>query len=52
MDKNNALYKASGTPIISNEALAALTLFIATSKTEEVDAVKNLIISILNIGKE
>jgi len=52
MDKNNALYKASGTPIISNEALAALTLFIATSKTEEVDAVKNLIISILNIGKD
>jgi len=52
MDKNNALYKASGTPIISNEALAALTLFIATSKTEEVDSVKNLIISILNIGKD
>jgi prophage maintenance system killer protein len=51
MEKNNALYKASGTPIISNEALAALTLFIATSKTEEVDAVKNLIISILNIEK-
>jgi len=34
--------------IISNEALAALTLFIATSKTEEVDAVKRFIISILN----
>ncbi len=34
-----------------NEALAALTLFIATSKTEEVDAVKNLVISILNIEK-
>jgi prophage maintenance system killer protein len=51
MEKNNALYKASGIPIISNEALASLTLFIATSKTEEVDAVKNLIISILNIEK-
>ena len=51
MEKNNALFRAGGIPIISNEALAALTLFIATSKTEEVDAVKNLIISILNIEK-
>jgi prophage maintenance system killer protein len=48
MEKNNALFSANGTPIISNEALAALTLFVATSKTEEVDIVKNLIISILN----
>lgn len=52
MEKNNALYRADGTPIISNEALAALTLFIATSKTEEVDTVKNLIVSILNTDKE
>lgn len=51
MEKNNGLYFDDGTPIISNEALAALTLFIATSKTEEVDAVKNLIISILNPNK-
>ena len=51
MEKNNALYLADGTLIISNEALAALTLFIATSKTEEVDTVKNLIISILNPNK-
>jgi len=35
-----------------NEKRLALSLFIATSKTEEVDTVKNLIISILNIGKE
>jgi len=48
MEKNNALYRIDGTPIISNEALAALTLFIATSKTEEVDTVKSLIVSILN----
>ena len=52
MEKNNALFTDNGTPIISNEALAALTLFIATSKTEEVDTVKNLIISILNVEKE
>ncbi|MDD4921278.1 MAG: RhuM family protein [Bacteroidales bacterium] len=51
MEKNNALYFADGTPLISNEALAALTLFIATSKTEEVDIVKRLIISILNKNK-
>ena len=51
MEKNNVLFVADGTPIISNEALAALTLFIATSKTEEVDTVKNLIISILNVEK-
>lgn len=52
MEKNNALYRVGGIPIINNEALAALTLFIATSKTEEVDAVKNLVISILNIEKD
>lgn len=51
MELNNALYYTDGTPIISNEALAALTLFIATSKTEEADIVKRLVISILNKNK-
>jgi prophage maintenance system killer protein len=51
MEKNKALYFTDGTPIISNEALAALTLFIATSKTEEADIVKRLVISILNKNK-
>ncbi len=51
MEKNNALYDGDEIPIISNEALTALTLFIATSKTEEDEVVKNLIISILNIEK-
>lgn len=51
MEQNNALYYTDGTPIISNEALAALTLFIATSKTEEADIVKRLVISILNKNK-
>ncbi len=45
--KNNSLIK-NGKPIISNEALASLTLFIATSRAEESDIVKRLIISILN----
>jgi death-on-curing family protein len=48
LERNNALFRANGTPLISNEALAALTLFIATSKTEEADIVKHFIISILN----
>jgi prophage maintenance system killer protein len=48
MEKNNALYSADKGPVISNEALAALTLFIATSKTEEVNVVKDLIVCILN----
>ena len=48
MEKNNALYSADKTPVISNEALAALTLFIATSKTEEASVVKDLIVCILN----
>lgn len=48
LERNNALYRTNGAPLISNEALAALTLFIATSKTEEADIVKHFIISILN----
>ncbi|HLP05785.1 MAG TPA: virulence protein RhuM/Fic/DOC family protein [Paludibacter sp.] len=48
MQKNNALLKPDGKPIIDNATLAALTLFIATSKTEESDIVKQLVISVLN----
>jgi len=48
LEQNNALLKPDGTPIIDNNTLAALTLFIATSKTEEADIVKRLVISILN----
>ncbi len=48
LDKNKALINKNRETIISNEALASLTLFIATSKTEEVDIVKRFIISILN----
>jgi len=52
MQKNNALLKSDGTPIIDNTTLAALTLFIATSKTEEAEIVKQLTISILNRNKQ
>lgn len=51
LQKNNALYNDSGDPIISNEALASLTLFIATSKSEEAEVVKRLVISVLNQNK-
>jgi prophage maintenance system killer protein len=47
LDKNKALINNDKT-IISNEALASLTLFIATSKPDEADIVKRFIISILN----
>jgi prophage maintenance system killer protein len=52
LQKNNAIYNAAGSTIISNEALAALTLFIATSRTEEAEVVKRLVISILNQNKQ
>jgi prophage maintenance system killer protein len=52
LQKNKALYNDSGNTIISNEALASLTLFIATSRTEEAEVVKRLVISILNQNKQ
>ncbi len=51
MEQNKALLKPDGTPIIDNATLAAITLFIATSKPEEADIVKQLTISILNRNK-
>jgi prophage maintenance system killer protein len=48
LDKNKALMNAENESVISNEALASLTLFIATSKSEEADIVKRFVISILN----
>ncbi|MFA6716822.1 MAG: virulence protein RhuM/Fic/DOC family protein [Victivallaceae bacterium] len=47
LEQNNSLIN-NGKAIISNEALAALTLFIASSKAEEAEIVKRLTISILN----
>lgn len=48
--KNKLLFR-DNKPIISNEALAALTLFVATSQTQEMEIVVNLIVSILNRSK-
>ncbi|GMU87427.1 MAG: hypothetical protein AMXMBFR48_26680 [Ignavibacteriales bacterium] len=50
LEKNNLLYTIDQSPVISNDALAAITLFVATSKTEEMDSVKKMVISILNRG--
>ena len=52
LENNNALSTLNGSTIISNEALASITLFAAASKPEEMDVVKNLIVSILNRNKE
>lgn len=46
--KNGLLYNLDGKQVISNDALAALTLFIATSKPEEMNIVKKFVISVLN----
>ncbi len=51
LEQNNSLIN-NGKPIISNEALASLTLFIATSKSNEAEIVKRVVISILNRNKE
>ena len=48
LEKNGILYNINGQPIISSEALASLTLFVASSKAEEIDTVKQLLISVLN----
>ncbi|MDQ1086702.1 MULTISPECIES: virulence protein RhuM/Fic/DOC family protein [unclassified Siphonobacter] len=48
LNENEMLYTKNGFTLISNEALASLTLFIASSKPEEMETVKKLIISVLN----
>ena len=49
LKKNNILYSADGRPFLSNDALASLTLFIAESKSDEMETVKQVTISILNM---
>ncbi len=48
LNKNGLLFTENNNPLLSSEALAALTLFVATSKPDEMKIVKRLIISILN----
>ncbi|WP_394333445.1 type II toxin-antitoxin system death-on-curing family toxin [Algoriphagus aquimarinus] len=48
LQSNDLLHNSQGISIISNDALASLTLFIASSKPDEMDTVKKLVISVLN----
>ncbi len=48
LEKNGLLYNSNQQPIISNEALASLTLFVAVSKADEMGTVKKLLVSVLN----
>ena len=48
LQQNNMLFNTLNQPIISNDTLASLTLFIASSKPEEMETVKRLVISVLN----
>ena len=52
LDKNNMLFGKNSTPVLSNNSLAALTLFIAVSLPEEKESVIRLIITILNKVKK
>ena len=47
LDKNNLLYK-NNIPIIDSGTLFALTLLIAESKPEEMDIMKQIVVSVLN----
>jgi prophage maintenance system killer protein len=48
LQHNNMLFDDAQNPIISNNTLASLTLFIASSKPEEMETVKRLVVSVLN----
>ncbi len=52
LQSNDLLHNNEGISIISNDALASLTLFIASSKPEEMDTVKKLVISVLNRNRD
>ena len=52
LDRNNLLNTTDDSQIISNEALATLTLYIASSKPDEMETVKRLIISVLNRNQQ
>jgi len=51
LQQNSMLLNAQKEPIISNDTLASLTLYIANSKPEEMGTVKRLVISVLNRNK-
>lgn len=52
LQENKMLFNTQQQPIIGNDTLASLTLFIAVSKPEKMETVRRLIISVLNRNKE
>lgn len=52
LQENKMLFNTQQQPIIGNDTLASLTLFIAVSKPEEMETVRRLVISVLNRNKE
>ena len=51
LQTNQMLFNAQNELIIGNDTLASLTLLIASSKPEEMETVKRLVISVLNRNK-
>ena len=51
LQQNNMLFNSQQQPIINNDTLASLTLFIASSKPDEMETVKRLVVSVLNRNK-
>ena len=51
LEQNSMLFNTESQLIISNDTLATLTLFIASSKPDEMETVKRLVISVLNRNK-
>ena len=52
LNKNQLLFRTDGQPILESQALASITLFVATSQANELQTVKKLVISILNRSLE
>ena len=48
LDMNNSLYKQDGSKIIGDNALVAITIMIAESKTEEKDIMVKLVVNLIN----
>jgi death-on-curing family protein len=48
LNANYLLFDRNGRKLINDDTLAALTLFTAASKPEEMETVKQLIVSVLN----
>ena len=48
LENNRILYKSDGSMLIGNNALVALTLMIAESRTEEKDVMAKVVVNLIN----